>query len=80
MGSARVVAGVCGQLDEVVFELRQTIPLTWQGAAADEFAARVEEAAGRLIDATGVLHSAARLIETHERRMEAMRLAMGQGG
>ncbi len=79
MTAAQTVAGVCGELNGAVFELRQCIPLSWRGAAADEFSEQVEEVAARLISAADALSVAARLVAAHESRMAAIRAAMGQG-
>ncbi len=79
MTAAQVVAGVCGEINGAVFELRQCTPLSWRGAAADQFAEQVEEVAARLIAAAEVISAAARLVATHEQRMAAISAAMGQG-
>ena len=74
------MAGICAELDEGVFDLRQAAPLTWQGTAAEEFAVKVEHAAEALASASGRLGTAVRLIQIHERHMQALAAAMGQGG
>lgn len=79
MGSV-ILAGICAELDEGVFVLRQALPLAWQGPAAEEFAAKVERVARMLTGASNHLKSTVRLVQIHERHMEALAAAMGQGG
>lgn len=79
MGSAATVAGVCGVVNEGVFELRQAISLTWQGEAAQEFAENVESCASRAGAVAADLATAARLIQVHEHHMRLVRIAMSGG-
>lgn len=81
MGAAATIGGVCADLGEAVFELRQAIPPTWQGPAAEEFAGQIEEVAARAGALAQDLGHAARLTHFHELHMRALRLAMsGQPG
>lgn len=77
MALASTVAGLAASLEEAVFDLRRCAPLTWQGSAAEEFAARIGEAEAQVrtvIDGVGRL---AHLIHAHERHMALMRMVSG---
>lgn len=79
MGSAQIVAGVCGELHEAVFDLRQAIPPQWQGEAADGFTERVEEVNTLLVRGRNTLQASIGLIAAHQRHMDALRVLMGRG-
>ena len=76
MGSASMVANVCAGLHEATFELRQTVPLTWYGDAAEEFEAQIEQTVIRLAGVAEDLNRAARLVHLHELHVAAMRASM----
>lgn len=74
------VMQVCGELDEGVFDIRRSLPLGWMGPAAENFTARAEAAAHELSAVSKGLRHTAGLIQVHEQRMHALRVAMGSGG
>lgn len=80
MGSASLVANVCAGLHETAFELRQAVPLTWYGDAAEEFEAQIEQAVSRLAGIVQDLDRAARLVQLHELHIAVLRGSMSGAG
>lgn len=78
--AARTVALICAELQEAVFQIRETIPLTWHGAAAEQFVLEIEQAIIRLEQSRQTLSTSAGLIQLHEQRMRMLSQSMGAGG
>lgn len=76
MGPAGVIAGVCAEVGEAVFALRQAVPLTWQGEAANQFGNEVEAGARKMSELAAGLAVAAQMARVHEHHMAAMRAVM----
>lgn len=80
MSLSATINSACTELTEVIYQVRQGVPLTWRSPAAEQFAHAVEDLCGRIESARARLGTAAQLTHLHEAHISTLRTLMGGGG